>query len=442
MLEIYLKAPYALQRFRSTTAGPYLDGFAAALHEAGYTWAAGISRLRDAVHLAQWTERRGVAIEAIDESTMADFDAHRVRCACPSPGRRCGALVFAGRKARDFVAYLRRIGVVRPAAGSAVAERPLHDMVADFSKWMRRHRGVTAATLGAYGGAIRALIDRLGDDPGRYTAQSLRSAMVEQAAGHGVSKAKQVATAFRMFLRYLAATGRCSPFLADAIPRMSGPRPAKLPRHIPSEKVEALIASCDSRTRAGLRDRAILLLLGRLALRAGDILALRLGDIDWADATVRVLGKGRREARLPLPQDAGDAILAYLEHARPKASSDRVFLTVVAPWRPLAATGTVSDIVARAIERSGVEAPTHGAHLLRHSAATAMLRKGASLSAIGVILRQHSIETTAHYARVDVGLLQQVAQPWMEAQPVERTTHVDVGLLRQVAQPWTEVSSC
>jgi integrase len=144
---------------------------------------------------------------------------------------------------------------------------------------------------------------------------------------------------------------------------------------------------------------------------------MRLSDIDWPDARVRVAGKGRREVRLPLPQEVGDAILAYLRCRRPVAACDRVFLRSRAPWRALGDSSSVSAIARRAIQRAGVSAPTRGAHLLRHSAATSMLREGISLPSIGIVLRHRSVETTALYAKVDVEMLRSVAQPWLGGAP-------------------------
>jgi site-specific recombinase XerD len=217
-----------------------------------------------------------------------------------------------------------------------------------------------------------------------------------------------------MFLRYLAVMGRCSPYLCDAIPTVAHWRQTTLPQFLPQEEVEKLVASCHPTIRAGLRDRAILLLLARLGLRARDIVNLRLSDIDWGSGSFRVAGKGRREASLPLSQEVGDALLAYIERDRPLVGHSQVFLTVRPPFRPFACSGTVAGAVKRAIDRAGVSAPTRGAHLLRHSAATAMLRDGASLTGIGIVLRHQSIETTTLYARVDKRLLQQIAQPWPE----------------------------
>lgn len=191
-----------------------------------------------------------------------------------------------------------------------------------------------------------------------------------------------------------------------------------MPRYLMADDVERVIASCDDSKPQGIRDRAILLLLARLGLRAGDICAMRVDDIDWREATLRVRGKGRREVRLPLPQDAGDALLTYLEEVRPRVSIDRMFLCANAPIRPLATSASVSDIVRFALQRAGIaNPPSRGANLLRHSAATMMLRAGATLDAISTVLRHRSSDTTAHYAKVDIAMLQQVAQPWPEGMP-------------------------
>jgi site-specific recombinase XerD len=159
----------------------------------------------------------------------------------------------------------------------------------------------------------------------------------------------------------------------------------------------------------------MLLLLARLGLRAGDVVGLRLGDLEWKQGRLRVAGKGRRETRLPLPQDVGDAILGYLEIERPAAATDHVFLTARTLIRSIGSSG-LHDVVARAIERAGVESPSRGTHILRHSLATRLLREGATLDAIGALLRHRDVSTTALYAKVDIGLLRQVSQPWPRAE--------------------------
>jgi site-specific recombinase XerD len=214
-------------------------------------------------------------------------------------------------------------------------------------------------------------------------------------------------------LRFLIAEGHCRAGLLGAIPVVPHWRLTSLPRYLPPEDVERLIASCDPSSPVGKRDRAILLLLARLGLRAGDIVQMRLPDIDWKGAWVHVSGKNRRQTRLPLTQEVGQAIATYVQSARPRANTDALFLRSRAPFRALGSHCTVSMIVASAFLRAGVKRPGRGAaHLLRHSVASSMLRYGASLQEISVLLRHRSIETTQIYAKVDVTALRQIAQPW------------------------------
>ena len=216
-----------------------------------------------------------------------------------------------------------------------------------------------------------------------------------------------------MYLRFLVSEGCVAGALAGAVPTVPQWRLSALPRYIPAADVERAILSCGPGP-AGLRDRAILLLLARLALRAGDVVALRLGDIDWDRALLRVSGKSRCESQLPLPQDAGDALLAYITTARPQVREEAVFLRVQAPYRPFTGPSAVSSIARRALDRAEVTtSASRGAHVFRHSQATGLLRSGASLDVIGALLRHRCRDTTMLYAKTDAGMLQQVAQPWI-----------------------------
>ena len=209
--------------------------------------------------------------------------------------------------------------------------------------------------------------------------------------------------------------GRCRSHLDRAVPIVPEWKLSALPRYLETDDVERVIASCDLSKPCGVRDRAILLLLARLGLRAGDITAMRLDDLDWHAGTVRVRGKAHKEVRLPLPQDAGDALIEYLVKARPRVDTDRVFLCVNAPVRPFATSASVSDIVRFALQRAGIQnPPSKVLTLLRHSAATAMLRSGASLELVATVLRHKSSDMTAHYAKVHIELLREIAQPWPE----------------------------
>jgi len=220
-----------------------------------------------------------------------------------------------------------------------------------------------------------------------------------------------------MFVRYLIATGQCSECLRYAIPPLAGWRQSSIPRYLDASDVEHVIACCEPSTPLGMRDRAVILLLARLALRASDVAGLRLSDIDWQQGRLFVSGKTRHQAWLPLPQEVGDALLHYLHKGRPSVSGDRLFIITRAPYTQILAR-QVSQTAQRAILRAGINAPSYGAHIFRHSAATALLRNGVPLQGVATLLRHSSVEMTAHYAKVDVELLKQVALPWPEEAPL------------------------
>jgi len=213
--------------------------------------------------------------------------------------------------------------------------------------------------------------------------------------------------------------GRCRPGLEHALVSPANWSQHSLPRGLTSQQVQSVLAACPSTPR-GIRDRAILLLLIRLGLRAGDVAALCFSEPGFETATIRVSGKGGREVRLPLPQDVGDALLAYLKKGRPPVPSDRVFLRSMAPVKPFEgrqAGHAVTHVARAALKRAGVQSPIRGAHVFRHTAACQMLRQDVGLEDIAAVLRHRSIETTALYAKVDLRLLEQVAQPWPEVTP-------------------------
>ena len=359
-------------------------------------------------HLAQWLSLAKRGIVDIDETAVARFARHR--CCCLRTRREKRISKKYVRRACRFVEYLGERGLVRLKARPAVP--PLDHRVAEFQDWLRRHRGVSERTIDRHSRMVMWLLPALGNTPQSWDAQLVRAVIVAETKRVSRAYVKTMAMALRGFLRFLGAHGLCRAGLEHAVPIIPQWRLSSLPRYIDSAQVEGLIATCDRTTSTGLRDRAILLLLARLGLRAGDIVSLRLGDLDWHQATLSVRGKGRRETRLPLPQDAGDAVLAYLDRARPHVGCDRVFFMSNAPIRPLTRSGAVSDIVRCAILKAGIDSPTKGASLLRHSAATAMLRGGATLDMVGAVLRHRSPDMTAHYAKVDVTMLRQIAQPW------------------------------
>ena len=415
MLATYFKHPHTLQQLRSGPAGPYLDGFADLLHAEGFSWWTARRHLAGAAHLGVWTNTVNIEFVDLNEMALSAFAKHLSCCTCKRPNANKGPSVIAG--AKHFRNYLKSLGVVpleKDEGLQPIKNKPLFE---GFRRWMRDHRGVTERTLEIYGPTVIDVLDTLGDDPSGYNVEKLRYFVFDRLRRSSRSEAKTTVKALRMFLRFLIAQGLCSSGLEEASPRLADWRLSSLPRYLPSDDVERIIGACDTTTRIGCRDRAIILLLARLGLRGGDIAALRLQDIDWADGSIRVSGKGRRQVRLPLPQEVGDAILEYLKRGRLPVNDDHVFMKGVAPLGPLGSGSRVSTLVARAIQRAGIDAPSHGAHVLRHSAATAMLRQGISLNGIAAILRHRSVETTVHYAKVDLALLKEVAQPWPEVNP-------------------------
>ena len=314
--------------------------------------------------------------------------------------------------ARLLVRLLREVGTITTPTINEAAPGPM--LLGTFCRWMQEQRGTYEATLTSYARPIRALLARLGEEPRQCDARSLRGVVLERSRASGWAATKTCTTALRMFLRFLIANGHCAVGLDAAIPTLAHWRLAALPRYLQPDDAERVIDSCDRTSPVGRRNRAMLLLLARLGLRADDIRQLRLGDIDWHGAWMVVSGKSRRTTRRPLSQEVGDALVSYLREGRSAAQTDRVFVGCRAPFRALA-RGVVPLIVGRTLDRAGAARPSRGAaHLLRHSVATSMLRHGASLQDIATLLRHQSIETTQIYAKVDVLALRPIAQPWPE----------------------------
>ena len=413
MLTQYFSDPVMLDLIQCTPAAARLDYLSAELVATGYKPTTIQRYLRAAAHVSYWQHRRGRSLTELDSECIEEFKRHLPGCHCKE-FRRVND--YDVRGARKFLQYLQQTAVVaaelRP---DPVATQPA--LFVEFCDWMRRHQGTRETTLETYRRTIVDALKTLGTTAHDFNAAALRAFVLDRAGRHGRCQARVIITALRVFVGYLVATGRCQAGLDAAIPSIAGWRLSALPRYLPMADVNRILSACDTTTVAGARDHAILLLLARLGLRAGDIYALRIGDLDWKQATVEVLGKSRRKTQLPLPQEVGDAVLHYLK-VRPVVQSDHLFLRAASPVGPFAKNSTaVSAVVERALHRAGVNTSTKGAHVLRHSAATTLLAEGASLESIAVLLRHRSLDTTAHYAKVDMNRLGNLAQPWPEVSP-------------------------
>jgi integrase/recombinase XerD len=387
-----------------------LEGFAEKLLQHGYSKISVHRHIQAAKRIVRWAVQQGLSTHDLCDRAVERFGDHLRRYR-----RGCTNRVEVVAGARLFVSYLQ--GIDEPPRRYHRPAAPDPDLLQSFCFWMREGRGTCDRALYNYSIPIRELIKGIDGDPGKLDARSLRQFVLEQSQG-GLWAARRCRTALRMFLRFLVAEGRCDAGLLHAIPVVPCWRLTSLPRYLPPEDVERLIACCGAAPRLGTRDRAILLLLARLGLRAGDIVQMRLTDIDWKNAWIQVSGKNRRQTRLPLTDEIGQALVAYMQGDRFPAQTDALFLRSRAPFRALGSHCAVSMIVDRALRRAGVKRPGRGAaHLLRHSFASSMLRQGASLQDISAILRHRSIETTQIYAKVDVTGLQQIAQCWPEVPP-------------------------
>jgi integrase/recombinase XerD len=297
---------------------------------------------------------------------------------------------------------------VRVSAADAVDE-----LVEQFRAWLTEERALSSATVSLYGTQARVFLRRLPKpldsvlpqlDSGQVTAFVLG-----YCRDHNTPSAKVMVDSMRALLRFLHVAGKVPVPLAAAVPAVAGWRLASLPRGLDPVVVQRLLDSCDRDTAVGRRDYAILMVLARLGLRRAEVAGLRLGDLDWRSGEITVRGKGSRVDRLPLPVDVGEALVEYLTKDRPACDAAAVFCTIRAPHRGVS-PAAIRHTMQRASGRAGL--PRVGAHRLRHTLATEMLRAGASLPEVGQVLRHRSLLSTSIYAKVDDDALRVLARPW------------------------------
>ncbi len=379
----------------------YAGGFAAELARRGYRPGSVACHLRLMAQLSRWLQARGLDGGGLTPGAVDSFLAAR-REAGHAAGVAAGSL-------EPLLGFLRVAGVA-PGWVPRAAAGPADALLACYAGWLARERGLAATTIERNVGLVRPFVSGLVRD-GRLRLDGLTgaavSAFVTDHARRRPGSTPRMATALRSLLRFLHAEGLTGAGLAGAVPPAAGWKLAGLPKALPSGHVAALLAACDQATVVGRRDFAVLTVLSRLGLRAGEV--ARLDDIDWRRGEITVWGKGGRGERLPLPADAGEAVVAYLRGGRPATGHREVFLCARAPLRPMS-RGAVTHVVARAACRAGLGV-VH-AHRLRHSVATASLRAGGSLAEIGQLLRHKAALTTAIYAKVDVEALRALARPW------------------------------
>lgn len=392
------------QRLRAGPLAGDIDGFAAWLAEKGYGRSSARDKLQLTADLSRWLAEQGLAIDAVNEQRIEAFlHGRKPRRGDPATGRQ-------------LLAYLRNRDRVPAALGGPPVDSPLERIARTYERFLIDQRAVSPATVKNYLPIVRAFLDERFSsreiDLASLSARDANQFVRREAERLSRSRAKLVVTALRSFLRHLHQQGELPADLASAVLPVMRWRLSGLPKSLAPKEVMAILASCDRETLSGRRDYAILLLLARLGLRAGEVAALTLDDFDWHAGIVTVPGKGQRREPLPLPHEVGEALAAYLQDGRPSCATRRLFIRSKAPHQGFRSATAICCIVRRALARAGIEAAFKGAHLLRHSLATGMLRNGASLEDIGEVLRHRHPETTQIYAKVDLESMRALAPAW------------------------------
>jgi site-specific recombinase XerD len=402
MIENYFCHPFVLSRLRNGPMAPYLSGLIRTLEEQGFQrhpirWSV---RMADA--LGQWLRQEGIPLAEANGSH---------------------AKAFVMQRSRTSFGRLRASGVpriVRALQGQGILNAP--EAHTESDRWLQRFDEHLAQVHGLCRDgrenylryARRFLASRPDGTVPDWTglkADEIQSFVrIEMAKLAPTPSRRQPISAMRAMIRFLAAEGSVSPNLAKAIPVIRDWKHATLPKHFSVEQLDRVLTLCRNDSTLRFRDRAMVLLMARLGMRSCEVRQLQLEDIDWAAGVIRVhLSKARYERSLPLPEDAGAAIVSYLRTERPPSSNRTVFLRVCAPYAPMSG---VAEVTRRILEKAEITGARVGAHHFRHTAATHMVRQGASFKEVADVLGHRSLETTAIYAKLDAHCLAQVALPW------------------------------
>ena len=395
-------------QWRGGPLAAWLDAFGDWLNAQGYAPSTACRKILLASCFSQWLKQEAIELADITADHPAQYLCHRWQRLRPCEGDR--------RALRQFTDFLHQEGVLSfeavPAGPMTDAER----CVQAYERYLQQTRGLAPTTRATYVPFVRSFLHHRFDS-GPVTLSSVDADDVVRfvqhlAPGLRPKRAKVMAAALRSFLRYACHLGETVPELVAAVPVVANWSMTQIPRGISPDQVTKLLAGTNRGSATGRRDHAILTLLARLGLRAGEIQLLELDDIDWVNGTLRLRTKGGRCNTFPLSEEVGEAIADYLRHGRPTCPDRRVFLRARAPIEGFRRSSSISCIVRHAIKRAGVDAPTGGAHQFRHGLATEMLNGGASLGEIGDVLGHAHPDTTRIYAKVDLEALRPLALPW------------------------------
>ncbi|MDP2373604.1 tyrosine-type recombinase/integrase [Reyranella sp.] len=408
-----MQQAYRKRRSRLRVEGPlapYLEPYAEHIAERGYSQVSYWKKTFLISEFSRWLGEERIAAGEIAAEHEAAFLRDRARHRILKGG---DTISLSG-----ITSWLRDKGIVNNEPAVSTGPSGIEAILQEYAGWLREDRGLAPSTIENYAGYIWRFLTSIcsADEPrladisaSQVTDYIRRNAPRDRT----FSQAKNIVTSLRSFFRFARYRDYIQTDLAAVVPSVAGWSMASIPRAMPADCVRRLLNESKTwRTPAGLRNRAILLLLARLGLRAREIVRLELDDIDWSQGWLRVHGKGREERPLPMPHDVGEAVASYLKNGRPESTCRGVFLRSRAPFDELKTQSDICQIVHRAIDRAGIEVKVTGSHQLRHALAVDMLRQGISLTEIGQVLRHRSPEATRRYAKIDLDGLREVALPW------------------------------
>ena len=402
----YYTRPWILKRYLIGPIAPYLAPFSDFLVKQGYSYTTGQRYVREVGHLSRWLDRQEVSISELSEEILRTYLSYRYQ------NYHLQVKKWPYRHLLNYLQQTGIVGIQKPA------ETPPDQCIDRYQEHMVRNQGLEKETIRVRTRVARNFLSlqfgknslELADLLPRHIEQYF----LNRSHYCNTATLKTEASALRCFLRFLQFCGAISVHLVDSVPTVPSWRHTTIPAFLTTDEINRLIQNCECQTPQGQRDIAILLLLIRLGLRAIELCRLTLDDIDWDAGFINVLGKNGKRDRLPLLHDVGDAISNYLCHGRPQCSTRYVFVRAIAPFEPFSNSSSVANVVRNALRRANLNPVRKGSHLLRRSLATMMLQEGASLTEIGQILRHQKADTTAIYAKVDLGRLRPIARPWPE----------------------------
>jgi site-specific recombinase XerD len=383
--------------------GPFVAGLQARLSELGYSDLAIRNMLKDVGALGRWMQERAVQPGDLSPALIAEFRSDRI-----AAGMR---KIPSIKSFQPLLRFLCEQGVLtEPPTADGPAER----LLAEYRSWLIEERGLAQPTVIRYENLARRFLELrpIGDDAdaaSTVTGAEVVTFLLQESRRVSVGSAKGRVAELRSLLRFLFVRGLTPRLLTTAVPPVAGWRDTGIPKALPAGHVQQLLDHCDRSDPVQVRDYAILMLVARLGLRSIEVARLQLDDIDWRVGRIILHGKASREDGMPLPKEVGEALAEYLTDARPQTPLRSVFISCKAPRRAIR-PDLVSDVTRRACDRAGL--PRVGAHRLRHTLATEMLRRGVKLADIGQVLRHRDLATTALYAKVDLATLATITLPW------------------------------